>query len=246
MRIVERAIKYAIETGRPVFPCGASKRPTCPGGFHAATMDPDGIRALWVAHPGPLIAMPTGAASGIAVLDVDAVKHRESAVWFAQNRDRIGKTRMVQSRSGGWHCWFGDNPEIGSTTNLFSVPGLDVRARGASIILWELHGFALLADAPLAPWPSWLRPPAPARDRTTELPRFADDAAIDRLIRFTCEAREGERNRRIFWAACRLSEMAGLTQGEILSLVKSIGARIGLDVREAERTALSAIGRVRV
>ena len=53
-----KAIKLA-DWGLPVFPCAASKRPTCPHGFKEATRDVTAVRALWRGHPGPLIGVPT-------------------------------------------------------------------------------------------------------------------------------------------------------------------------------------------
>src|SRR3954471_1298865 len=66
------------DTGLPVFPCNADKRPAIPkvkggNGFHDASVEPDRIRELWdLAGPAvQLIGVPTGAASGFDVLDID-------------------------------------------------------------------------------------------------------------------------------------------------------------------------------
>ncbi|HQT86801.1 bifunctional DNA primase/polymerase [Acidiphilium rubrum] len=240
------ALAYAAETGLPVFPCLPSKKPACPRGFHAATSDPEGIRALWQAHPGPLIGLPTGAASGLSVLDIDATKHPEAAAWFEQNRARLMPTRTIESRSGGWHCYFRDDSSIRCTSALFGVPGVDIRARGGYILLWHLRGTRTLSSAPPAPWPTWLRPPRPARSERPEAPpQFATDAAIERIIRFIANATEGERNRMLYWGACRLGEMAGLPQQHIVAIIRAAADRIGYPGNEAERTALSAIRKVR-
>ena len=91
-------------TGWPLLFCNDRKRPTCPHGFHDAAGTPGGITALWHAHPGPLIALATGAMSGISVLDIDA-KHPEALEWLEQHRAMLPPTLTVTTRSGGQH-WF--------------------------------------------------------------------------------------------------------------------------------------------
>jgi hypothetical protein len=68
---LDAALAVAGDLGLPVFPCRADKRPTCPDRFKGAVRDPDAIRALWRRHPGELVGVPTGAASGINACDVD-------------------------------------------------------------------------------------------------------------------------------------------------------------------------------
>lgn len=246
MKTLDVALAYAAETGRPVFPCLANKRPTRVPGFHAATSDPDAIRALWQSAPGPLIGMPTGAASGVAALDIDATKHPPAGKWFDENYSRLGETLTIETRSGGWHCYYQHPPGQSCRVKLFGIEGVDVRADGGYVIAWGLQGCRTLTDAPPAPWPKWLTPSRPPRpDRAATMPpRVTSDAAVDRVIRFASNATEGERNSRLFWAACRLGEMQMAPQRAV-ALTVAIGTRLGLDHREAERTALSALRRVR-
>jgi hypothetical protein len=68
--------------GIPVFPCAASgrrsKRPFIEHGHHAATTDRDTVQRWWKCWPDALVAIPTGPASGIWVLDVDGEVGRSS------------------------------------------------------------------------------------------------------------------------------------------------------------------------
>ena len=85
------ALRY-MGRGWPVFVLGRSKRPVanCPAcraagpghdpagcgcltchGFHAATLDPARLAAMLAAVPGGLLAIRTGTAAGLAVVDID-------------------------------------------------------------------------------------------------------------------------------------------------------------------------------
>ena len=67
--LINKALEIAEEY--PVFPCDVKKRPICAGGFKAATQDADEIERLFSAPNAALIGMPTGAISGIDVVDID-------------------------------------------------------------------------------------------------------------------------------------------------------------------------------
>ena len=74
--ILDAALKYAA-AGLPVFPCRNApgqpghKAPLTAHGYKDATADPAQIKAWWAKNPGALIGLPTGAITGIAVLDID-------------------------------------------------------------------------------------------------------------------------------------------------------------------------------
>lgn len=130
---IARALDAALSLGLPVFPVGADKHPTCPHGFHDATAEPAAIRRLWGHHPGSFIGVPTGEASGVDALDVDAPRHPGAAEWFAARRDRLPPTWAHRTRSGGLHllfqhakglrCWAGR-----------PVAGIDGRGDGGYIV----------------------------------------------------------------------------------------------------------------
>ena len=142
----------------PRFPCSLSKRPLTARGHLAATTSPID-ESCW-----PLTGVPTGTASGLDVLDVDAA----GLVWLDQNYSRLPPTRVHESRSGGRHLLF--NHALGLRCNAGRVAtGVDVRADGGYVIWWPRAGLRVLSDAPVADWPGWLlelaRPPSGAPPR---------------------------------------------------------------------------------
>src|SRR5687767_4254972 len=68
--LLEMAL-YLGSRGKPVFPVKGKQQPLTPHGFKNATANPKIIRGWWRWKPEANIAMPTGAASGLVVLDVD-------------------------------------------------------------------------------------------------------------------------------------------------------------------------------
>jgi hypothetical protein len=94
----------------PCFPCADDKRRTTPHGFKDATCDPDEVRRLWDRYPGELIGVPTGEPSGLAVLDIDP-RHGGDR-WFQVHRDRLLPTRVHNTRSGGVHLVFKNDPTL--------------------------------------------------------------------------------------------------------------------------------------
>ncbi|HWV57440.1 MAG TPA: bifunctional DNA primase/polymerase, partial [Longimicrobiales bacterium] len=71
LSLPEAAARFAA-AGVPVFPCvPGGKRPLVEHGFHDATADARLVAGWWRRWPGANIGVPTGAASGVEVVDVD-------------------------------------------------------------------------------------------------------------------------------------------------------------------------------
>src|SRR5258707_11377713 len=104
----------------PVFPCYQNKRPACEHGHKDASTDTDRIRELWAGRTGLLVAVPTGAASGIAVLDID----RAGMAWLAGAG--LPLTRQHQTRSGGRHLIYRHRPGLRCSQSVITA-GVDVR-----------------------------------------------------------------------------------------------------------------------
>src|SRR4051795_1668375 len=86
------ALDYASR-GLPVFPVvPRGKTPAVPRGFHRATTNPATIRRYWT-DPDRNIGIPTGAPSGIWVLDVDGVEGEASLRALEIKHGAIPKTR---------------------------------------------------------------------------------------------------------------------------------------------------------
>ena len=105
------ALAYAQERGWPVFPCKPwpDKRPLTAHGFKDASRDPRQITEWWTRSPQALIGVPTGAAIGLSILDIDPRHNGYDTfavdfgfvAWPETPTDR-------NPRSGGAHLWFAD------------------------------------------------------------------------------------------------------------------------------------------
>lgn len=228
--------------GLACFPVASSKHPTTKNGFYAASTEPGVLRDLWEQHPGPLVGVATGNASGIDVLDVD--NKPPGREWWARHRAELPRTRVHRSRSGGFHLLFQHAPALRNSAGKIA-PGIDVRADGGYIIWWPGAGKPVLCDMSPAPWPAWVLDglrPKPLPTRRAVIP---DDLQIRRILARVSAAQQGERNSLTFWAACRLAEMAAtglLSEGDALDYVVEAATASGLPYREALATARSGIG----
>jgi Bifunctional DNA primase/polymerase, N-terminal len=209
------ALKLA-ETGIPCFPCLPSKRPACQHGFKDATSDSVALGHLWQRSPGLLIGVPTGAASGFFVVDVDSARHPEAAAWLQDRTPFLPDTRRHKTKSRGWHFLFQHRDGLRNTASKLAR-GIDTRSDGGYIIWWPA---TLTSDEhrfmPPAAVPDWLvealDPPPPVYPY---LPSKAAAAPsrLEGIIRTVANAREGERNALTFWGACRIFDM--LAEGEL-------------------------------
>ena len=240
----------AVALGLPVFPCGGRKKPLTEHGFYDAARDPAAIRRMF-AHPAAaLIGVPTGPVSGFVVVDVDVKEGKRGAAWLQRHAAAIPATRTHRTVSGGLHLLLRQPNGVEIPNSQSGIaPGVDVRGRGGYAIVPPSPGYGVLVDAPLTKMPAWLaeacrkRPP-PLRPQLA--PRDARDAGARRLlalVEFVADAREGQRNSRLFWAACRAEEavMAGeMPAGVAFLALEQAAVAIGLPAVEARRTIQSA------
>jgi hypothetical protein len=162
-----KAIALARQ-GLRVFPCLPDKRPTIKDWPHLATDSSDLIRQ-W-SWRNRLIGVRMGVQpSGdvIACIDIDIkdpVDGKGGAYgdkWALANADRLPRTRMHVTWSGGFHLLFRcrDGEVVRNTAGKKIAPGIDVRGEGGFIIWWPAKGCAVLHDVPLdrlAIWPEWV------------------------------------------------------------------------------------------
>src|SRR5215831_3480957 len=203
------ALQAALDlarSGLALFPCGYSKRPTCEHGLLDATTDATVLRKLWRRHGGELVAVRTGAVSGVDVLDLDA-KHSDARNWWHAHRAELPVTRVHRTRSGGLHLVFRHAQGLRCSTSKLAH-GIDVKGDDGCAIWWPAAGLPILHEGPPAPWPSWLlaqlKPPAPPPPSRLVIP---DDRRLRQLLRRVATAHEGERNAITYWASCRFGEM---------------------------------------
>jgi hypothetical protein len=240
-------IDLALELGLPCFPCRADKKPITAHGFEDASDDPDAIRKMFPPRPGCLIGVPTGAASGIDILDVDP--RHGGHVWYAAHKEKLPPTRIHRTRSGGLHRLFRHMDGLRNSTAKIA-PGIDTRAEGGYFIWWPATGleFRDYPPAGLPEWPPWLLPammskPIPPPPPYTRSDLGAVVGRVAGIVSAVANAREGERNNVLFWAACRLTEMVrdgSVSDGAAKDLLQQSAERCGLTGMEALRTAMSA------
>jgi hypothetical protein len=141
----------------PLQPRG--KTPIEKGGFKTASWDAEQILAHWTRWPLANIGIPTGAVSGIDVLDIDPGGEDSLSALIAQHGS-LPDTREVKTGRGR-QSWF-KHPAVSIRCNAGVLGrGLDVRADGGYIVAPpSIHPngtvYTFLNDLPFADMPPWL------------------------------------------------------------------------------------------
>lgn len=224
-------------------------------GVHDASTDPARIRALFAVAPwatGYGIACGRGPHHLVGV-DLD-VKHGADGVvtmtaLAAAHGFTVPPTVTVVTPSGGRHLWFTAPGPVPNSVGRLG-PGIDIRGSGGYVVgpgSRTLAGRYVLAPGttlhPLAEAPPALlrladTPPPPPRHAAPDSPRHPAEKRAAALVRFVLDSHEGERNGRLFWAACRAYD-AGLGDTLAPALVTA-AVHTGLPEREAAATVSSA------
>jgi hypothetical protein len=195
------ALALAAE-GYPVFFLGRTKRPVanCPDcpkaetdpnhnpeacgcltchGFYAATRDPARITAMRATVPGGMLAIRTGQAADLAVVDIDP---RNGGTVLP---DLMPPTRCVRTGSDGWHLYYRHPGGIlARNLDKHGHPGIDLKADGGYVVAPPSvhHGtgqpYRSVGDRPVIEMPS----PLIALCRPVE-PRDAPTATITPITR---------------------------------------------------------------
>jgi hypothetical protein len=243
------ALRAAMALPYPAFPCLMSKAPACPNGFKAARTADAGLASLWARHAGELVGVPTGATSGVDVLDIDPKNGGRE--WYETRRSNLPPTRIHRTRSGGVHILFRHLDGLRNSAGRVA-PGVDVRADGGYCIWWPSAGLPI-KDHPLdqlPEWPVWLLPSLMTPPVTPPPPYPKASAtrsiipAIEGVVRTVAMSPEGQRNAITYWAAHRLRESVAegkITEGLARNLLLEAAARAGLPPREASLTINSAM-----
>lgn len=229
---------------------GACGRPG--HGVYDASSDPARIRELFTAAPwatgyGIACGLPPHQLIGI---DLDVKTGTDSSAALRELALRhlftIPPTVVVLTPSGGRHLWLSGPPDV-------VVPNSAGRLAPASTSGRRMATSSAPAPArtractPPPPEPrTWRPPPARApccdccsrrRAPTTPRPRRPHGHGQG-LVQFVLGAHEGQRNTRLFWAACRAYE-DGIGPALVDPLVEA-ALHTGLSEREARATIASA------
>lgn len=248
-----RAALELAAVGVPVFPVSETKQPLTRHGFHDASTDPQQVTAWWVARPNAGLAIPTGRASGVVVVDVDVHgANGYDALDRASRRHLLDAWEIaVQTPSGGRHLYFPADPYLSQPCWQVARAGIDFRGDGGYVVVppsaREIDGVsesytvtdlargrAMPVDAErlrgfLDPRPTPAPRPVASFDR----------GEVERLASWVSRLQEGERNHGLFWAACTMAEH-GVATGEALDALITAGASAGLSEREVHTTVRSA------
>lgn len=272
--LLKAALQYAAR-GWAVFPCREQpgepyrdkqgnlvtpreKTPYTAKGVHDASSEPDKIRRWWQKWPAALIGVNCGQ-SGLVVIDLDNKNGKFGSQAFASLGFDNGGALHSQTPSGGFHLVF-----AGTGKNSTGITGIDVRGTGGYVIAppsvimdGEFPGQYIALD-------DWARQPAALPAGLLEAIINENKAAKKKQTanstngngrcmpsRQTLEfiaaqgAGAGERNDRLFRAACDLAG-CGYPQPETESMLLPVCLRIGTPESEAHRTIDSAYSRPRV
>ncbi|MEU3415687.1 bifunctional DNA primase/polymerase [Streptomyces sp. NPDC006658] len=237
----------------------APQGPPCHGacgrfghGVYDASTDPGRIRALFAAAPR---ATGYGIACGLPPyhligVDLDTKTGTDAPAALRELALRhlftIPETVVVLTPSGGRHLWLTGPPDTVVPNSAGRLaPGIDIRGAGGYLVgpgsrtdhgvYTTAPGTAHLPPAPCPP--ALLRLLAPPPRPRHPAPSTAGGQGHG-LVHFVLSAHEGQRNTRLFWAACRAYE-SGI--GPALADALTEAARTtGLPEREARATIASA------
>lgn len=248
------AIRYA-NLGIPVFPCvSGGKQPLTTNGFHAATSSARVVHGWWQRTPDANIGLPTGATTGVLVVDVDV--HAAGSGFEAF--ERAGATGqaeswgwIVRTPSGGLHAYY---PTAGDQQPCWQSPSshIDFRGDGGYVIAppsrievaGKLAAYEVIAVANHTPAPldaarlrRFLDSPRPIPQPRGPQPQLG--SRPERLADWVASLPEGGRNGGLFWAACRVVE-DGHPYEVAMATVGAGGRQAGLPEREVESTIRSA------
>jgi hypothetical protein len=254
LSVSQAAVVYAA-AGLAVFPCApGAKRPLTRHGYMDASTDAEQIARWWRRWPTANIGLPTGRPGGFDVLDIDVHPAGSGfpALAHARRAGLIGWTHLVRTPSGGLHLYFPAAVDHGQESWALPHAHVDFRGMGGYVIAPPSQivteserpsGYRLIASGRqvdpvdaravrrlLAPEPR--RPPR--RPATVDAGRSGE-----RLGAWLAGQPEGNRNRALFWAACRQAE-AGVPEDQARGVLAPAAAHTGLGEREIDTTLASA------
>ncbi|MEU4110117.1 bifunctional DNA primase/polymerase [Streptomyces sp. NPDC027717] len=222
-------------------------------GVHDASADPARVRALFAAAPwatgyGIACGLPPHHLIGV---DLDTKPGTDSPAALralaARHGFTVPETVVVLTPSGGRHLWLTGPPDVAVPNSASRLaPGIDIRGAGGYLVGPGSRG--TLGSYATAPGTAHLRPapcpPAllglllPPPPRPARAPSADGGAA---LVHFVRTAHKGERNARLFWAACRAHEQ-GIGPA-LTSHLLDAALDAGLPEPEARATLTSAARR---
>jgi hypothetical protein len=224
MDLLQAALSFAA-AGLPVFPCHPrTKEPATKRGFYDASTNPAVIHRYW-GRTEYNIGIPTGAHSGIWILDVDPGGEDHLRRLEAKH-GALPDTRAVRTGRGGFHLWWKyTGPIQGSAGRV--APNIDVRGDGGYCIAppsihenGRHYTWLSFSGAAIAVAPDWLvaltrrRPTISERarvgaPRSGTTPGAYGAAALNDEVAAVAAALPGTRNAALNRAAFCLFQLVG-------------------------------------
>ncbi|MEU1049047.1 bifunctional DNA primase/polymerase [Streptomyces sp. NPDC005897] len=223
-------------------------------GVHDASTDPARVRALFAAAPwatgyGIACGLPPHHLIGVDLDTKSDTSETDSSTALRELELRhlftIPPTVVVLTPSGGRHLWLTGPPDhVVPNSAGRLAPGIDIRGAGGYLVgpgsrtrhgtYTTAPGTSHLAPAPCPPALLRLLLPPPVR-RAGGGTTGGDGRG---LVQFVLAAHRGQRNTRLFWAACRAYEN-GIGAALLVPLLEA-ARTIGLTEHEARATIASA------
>ena len=234
------------------------KHPRTEHGLDDATTDVAQIQTWWRRWPDSNIAIRTGEASHVWVLDIDPRNGGDRSLAELELAHGAIVTRRVHTGGGGWHLYF-VHPGPGYQWRKSVALGLDIKADGGYVVAppsTHLSGSAyewLDLAIPIAPAPAWLlelatkRPYVPPIQQST--PRLQANSAyalraFELEVRRVASTPEGNLNNTLNEAAFSLGQLVAagaLDQTAVARELLSAAISAGHPERGAKATILSGI-----
>jgi hypothetical protein len=158
------ALTYA-ESGKSVLPLRpGSKEPYRGGtsrGVKNATTDQSKLKRWWSIAPDANVAIRTGVASALVVLDVDGDDGMRSLVKLEEANSPLPLTARVRTPRGGFHFYF-QHPGVPIPNLVGVAPSIDVRGENGYVaappsVRDDGEPYVWVdADASIEPMPDWL------------------------------------------------------------------------------------------
>jgi bifunctional DNA primase/polymerase-like protein/primase-like protein len=181
----------------PVLPVNAAKRPYTANGLLDATLDADVIRGWFRRWPDANVAVRTGVASRLVVIDVDGDQGADALHALERRHGSLPTTASVRTPRGGAHYYLRHpGPPVRTSAGALGA-GVDVRGDGGYVVTPPSIGangrrYKWDEEAPPASMPAWLVD-ATRPDRPADARRRAEPAST--WVRMVHSGlAEGERN----------------------------------------------------
>jgi hypothetical protein len=138
MNMLEAALEY-LERGFSIFPCKLDKRPALSSWLPYQEKAPtiEEIKRWWANGSAPAMALVTGKASGVVVVDIDDMEVGVDSL--SKYIPLTIKTPIVKTPTGGMHLYFKDPGDFDVRNNAKAIPGCDFRGNGGYVICPPSH-----------------------------------------------------------------------------------------------------------